>query len=210
MNIGIIGAGNIGATAARLFADAGHEVVLSNSRGPETLTVIVQDMDGNVRATTVEEAADFGEVVLEAIPFGRYEDLPADRLAGKIVIDASNYYPGRDGEIDLGGRGSSELLADHLAGSRVVKAFNTMYYETLATGGDAWDDDRLVLFVAGDDAEAKAVVSRLIEETGFAPEDTGSLEDGRVQQPGSPIYNVEMNSPQARDALRRLRGETDE
>ena len=207
MNIGIIGAGNIGATAARLFADAGHEVVLSNSRGPETLTHIVQDMDGNVQATTVEEAADFGEVVLEAIPFGRYEDLPADRLAGKIVIDASNYYPGRDGEIDLLGRGSSELLADHLAGCRVVKAFNTTYYETLATGGDLWDDVRLLLFVAGDDAEAKAVVSRLIED---APEDTGSLEDGRVQQPGSPFYNVEMTSPQARDALRRLRGESDE
>ena len=83
-----------------------------------------------------------------------------------------------------------------------------MYYETLATGGDA-SDDRLVLFVAGDDAEAKAVVCRLIEEIGFAPEDTGSLEDGRMQQPGSPIYNVEMNSTQARDALRRLRGEAD-
>ena len=207
MKIGIIGAGNIGATAARLFAGAGHEVALSNSRGPETLSAVVQDMDGRVRAATVEEAADFGDVVLEAIPFWRYGDLPANRLAGKIVIDASNYYPARDGNIDLGGRGSSELLADHLPGSRVVKAFNTMYYKTLATGGDPSDNVRLVLFVAGDDAEAKAVVSGLIEEIGFAPQDTGSLKDGRVQQPGSPIYDVKMNVPQGREALRQLRGE---
>ena len=210
MKIGIIGAGNIGATAARLFAEAGHEVVLSNSRGPETLSDIVQGIGGPVRAATVEEAADFGDVVLEAIPFGRYKDLPADHLAGKIVIDASNYHAGRDGEMDLTGWGSSEVLADYLSDSRIVKAFNTMYFETLATGGDPSDDHRLVLFVAGDDAAAKAVVSRLIEEIGFAPEDTGSLKDGRGQQPGSPIYNVKLNSGQARDALRRLRGETDE
>ena len=103
MKIGIIGAGNIGATAARLFADAGHDVAISNSHGPETLSELVEDIGGLVQAATIDEAADFGDVVLEAIPFGRYEELPADRLAGKIVIDASNYYPGRDGEIDLGG-----------------------------------------------------------------------------------------------------------
>jgi len=205
MDIGIIGAGNIGATTARLFAGAGHRVAISNSRGPETLGELVSEMGENARAATVEEAADFGEVVLEAIPFGRYEDLPSDRLAGKILVDAANYYPGRDGEMDFGGLGSSEVIARRLPGARVVKAFNTMYYETLRTEGRGDDEDRLVLFVAGDDAEAKDVVSRLIEEIGFAPVDTGSLEEGRKQEPGSPIYNAPMTEDEAREALAALR-----
>lgn len=131
MNIGIIGSGNIGATTAGLFAGVGHEVAISNSRGPETLESLVEKIGPRAHAATVEEAADFGEVVLVAIPFYAYETLPADRFAGKIVVDAMNYYASRDGEIDFGGLGSSELLARHLPDSRVVKAFNTMYYETL-------------------------------------------------------------------------------
>lgn len=203
MKIGIIGAGNIGTTAARLFAEAGHEVAVSNSRGPETLSEVVQDLGARVRAVTIEEAADFGEVVLEAIPFGRYKDLPADSLAGQIVIDASNYYPGRDGNIDLEGLTSTGLLARHLADSRIVKAFNTMFYETLASEGrtDAPVEDRLVLFVAGDDAEAKSIVADLIEEIGFAPVDTGSLNDSRKQEPGAPVYNTPMTPDQAREML---------
>ena len=206
MNIGIIGTGNIGATAARLFARARHEVAVSNSRGPETLEGLVAEIGARARATTVEEAAGFGEVVLVAIPLFAYEALPADRLAGKIVVDATNYYPQRDGEMDLGGLGSSEFLARHLPDSRVVKAFNTMYYETLATGGQpaAPPEERLVLFVAGDDEGAKGTVSQLIWEIGFAPVDTGSLEDGRKQQPGSSIYNVPMNEERAREELARL------
>ena len=200
MNIGIVGSGNIGATAARLFAEAGHEVAVSNSRGPETLERLVAAIGPRARASTVEEATDFGEVVLVAIPFFAYETLPTDLLAGKTVVDAMNYYPGRDGEMNLDGLGSSELLARHLPDARIVKAINTMYYETLGTEGrpDAPPAERLVLFVAGDDAEAKAVVTGLIEEIGFTPVDVGTLEDGRKQQPGSPIYNVPMNEAQAR------------
>ena len=203
MDIGIIGSGNIGATAARLFAEAGHEVAVSNSRGPDTLEGLVAAIGLRARASTVEEAADFGEVVLVAIPFFAYEALPTDLLAGKTVADAMNYYPGRDGEMDLDGLGSSELLARHLPDARIVKAFNTMYYETLGAGGrpDAPPGERLVLFVAGDDADAKVVVSGLIEEIGFTPVDVGALEDGRKQQPGSPIYNVPMNEAQAREEL---------
>ena len=203
MNIGIVGSGNIGATAARLFAEAGHEVAVSNSRGPETLEGLVAEIGPRARASTVEEAADFGEVVLVAIPFFAYEALPTDLLAGKTVVDAMNYYPGRDGDMNLDGLGSSELLARHLPDARIVKAINTMYYETLGTEGrpDAPPAERLVLFVAGDDAEAKAVVSGLIEEIGFAPVDVGTLEDGRKQQPGSPIYNAPMNEAQAREEL---------
>ena len=204
MRIGIIGSGNIGSTAARLLGRAGHEVAISNSRGPETLQELVQEIGPNARAATAEEAAGFGEVVLEAIPFGRYEELPVEPLAGKVVVDAANYYPQRDGEIGLGDLTHSEAVARHLPGARVVKAFNTMYYETLASEGrpGAPAEERLVLFVAGDDEEAKATVSQLIEEIGFAPVNTGSLrEGGRKQQPGSAIYNEPMTPPRAREAL---------
>lgn len=203
MKIGVIGAGRIGANAARLLARAGHEVVISNSRSPETMSSIVEEIGNDTRAATVEEAADFGDVVLESIPFGRYEELPADRLQGKIVIDVSNYYPHRDGEIDLDGLTSSEAVAGHLSGARVVKAFNTIYYERLANEERPGFpvEQRQVIFVAGDDEEAKGIVSRLIEEIGFAPIDTGSLKDSHRQEPGAPIYNNPMTPDRAREML---------
>jgi 8-hydroxy-5-deazaflavin:NADPH oxidoreductase len=208
MNVGIVGSGKIGATAARLFAKAGHEVAVSNSRGPESLASLVEEIGPRARAATVEEAADFGEVVLVAMPFFAYETpLPADRLSGKVVVDAMNYYAGRDGEINFNGLSSTEAVARHLPDSRLVKAFNTMYYETLRKEGrpSAPEEERLVLFVAGDDGEAKALVSQLIEEIGFAPVDTGSLSDGRKQEPGSPIYNVPMDPERARETLAGMR-----
>ena len=191
MNIGIIGAGNIGANVARLLAKSGHSVAISNSRGPESLASLVATLGSNVTAMTVEGAAQFGEVVLLATPWRTPEALPSPKLlAGKIVIDAMNHYTSTGNVQDLGNSTSSEEVAKRLPGARIVKAFNTMYFETLRTGGKTEQKDRLVLFVAGDDAEAKAVVSKLIEDIGFAPVDTGSLhEGGRLQQPGSPIYN---------------------
>ena len=130
MKIGIIGSGHIGGTAARLFANAGHEVALSNSRGPASLKEQVNALGPKARAMTVEDAAHFGEVVLEAIPFGRYRDLPADALSGKVIVSASNYYPQRDGRIDeVEGTDAlthTELVARHLGGARVVKALNTI------------------------------------------------------------------------------------
>lgn len=203
MNIGVIGSGNIGANAAKLFAAAGHKVVISNSRGPETLEGLVEEIGPGVRAGTVEEAAGFGEVVMEAIPFGRYGELPAERLSGKIFITASNYYPGRDGEVELGGLASGELIQKHLPGARVVKAFNTIHFGRLRDNGrpDAPVEERETVFVAGDDEEAKGIVSGLIEEIGFAPVDTGTLAESRRQEPGSPVYNVPMRPDEAREAL---------
>ena len=131
MYIGVIGSGNIGATAAEHFVDAGHQVGIANSHGPDSVAPLVDELGPNARAATVEEAAAFGKVVLEAIPFGAYETLPADDLARTVVVSAANYYPDRDGEIDFGGHTQAGLVAAHLADSRVVKAFNTMYYETL-------------------------------------------------------------------------------
>jgi hypothetical protein len=200
MQIGIIGAGNIGATLARLLVEAGHLVALSNSRGPESLQEVVQPLGANARALTVAEAATFGEVVIEAIPFGRYRDLPADLLAGKIVVTASNYYPQRDGAIELGGLSQSELVARHLAGARVVKAFNTIWYRHLQQQGDRSKplDARRVIPIAGDDAAAKQVVADLIAQIGFAPLDLGSLHDSTRQEPDAPIYNRDVTLAEAR------------
>src|SRR5436190_230751 len=129
MKIGIIGAGHIGSTLARHFAAAGHDVAISNSRGPETLRDLAAQLRDGVRAMTSEDAARYGELVVVSIPFKNYKDLPAAPLAGKIVIDTNNYYPSRDGqfeELDNDTTTSSELLARHLPGASVVKAFNSM------------------------------------------------------------------------------------
>ena len=203
MNIGIIGAGHIGATLARLFAAAGHDVAISNSRGPETLADLASDLGPKVQAMTVEAAATFGDVVVEAIPFGRYQALPVEQLAGKILISASNYYPQRDGEIALEGRAQTALVAQHLSNTRVVKAFNTIWYQHLADQGDTSRpiEERRVIFLAGDDREAKVVVSGLIEEIGFGPLETGSLHGSTVQEPGARIYNVDMTVKEARALL---------
>jgi 8-hydroxy-5-deazaflavin:NADPH oxidoreductase len=204
MKIGIIGAGHIGANAARLFVKAGHEVAIGNSREPRTLESLVRELGPSARAVTAAEAAAFGDVVLEAIPFGRHPDLPAAQLAGKIVITAANYYAGRDGQIDLGGLSSSELTARHLPGARVVKAFNTIYWLHLRDEADTSRplDERRAVFLAGDDPEAKAVVAALIEEIGFAPIDTGTLrEGGRRQEPGTPVYNRSVRAAEARSLL---------
>jgi len=206
MRIGIIGSGKIGATAARLLARAGHEVAIANSRGPETLGALVGELGAGARAGTVEDAASLGEVVVVAIPFGRFRELPVAHLAGRIVVDAGNYYPDRDGhlpELDDDRTTSTELLAAHLPGARVVKAFNTMYWETLRDRGTPeGGDDRLALLIAGDDEQAKQQVSRLVEEIGFAPVDTGGLADGgRRQQPGAPLYGAEVTAGEAAQAL---------
>lgn len=208
MKIGIIGSGKIGGTLTRLFARANHEVAVANSRGPETLADLAAEAGEGARAATVEETAAFGDVVVVAVPLRALRDLPAERLEGKIVVDANNYSAGRDGAIealDADRTTSTELLGEHLRGARLVKAFNTMYFETLAGEGrpGAPRAERLTLFLAGDDDEAKRTVSGLIDELGFAAVDSGSLaEGGRRQQPGSDIYNNPLLAKDAEATLR--------
>jgi len=203
MKIGIVGAGSIGANAARLFVRAGHEVVLSNSRGGEGLETLVAELGGKAKASTIKQAANFGEVVLVAVPFGKFKTLPADAFKGKVVIDAGNYYPERDGrfaELDRDETTSSELLSEHLKEARLVKGFNTIYFKHLATQGDASLplEDRRAIFIAGDDSGAKEIVANLIEEIGFAAIDTGFLhEGGRSQQPGTAVYNKDVSAKEA-------------
>lgn len=207
MKIGIIGAGDIGGTAGRLFVDAGHEIAISNSRGPETLRDLVAKLGPNARAATPEEAARFGEAVLVAIPLKDYPSLPADALRGKIVIDAMNYYPSRDGhyaQLDRKEQTSTEMVAAHLPGAHVVKAFNTIWSEHLKAQGrkDVPVDARRVIFVAGDDDEAKRTVMQLIEDIGFGPYDMGSLRDSGRQQPDAAVYNRDITVAEAREITR--------
>ncbi len=205
MKIGIIGSGNIGGTAARLFAAAGHEVALSHKSGPESLREQVAQLGERARAMTVEEAAAFGDVVLLALPWRTREDLPAERLAGKIVIDATNPYRPDSSVYDLGGSSSSEEMLRAIPEARLVKAFNTLYAKDLASRGrpELPLDERTAILLASDDPQAWEIVSRLVEEIGFAPVDTGGLRDGgRLQQPGSPLYGRRLSGAEARDAVR--------
>ena len=208
MRIGIIGAGMIGGTLGALLARAGHDVALSNSRGADSLREAVDRIGNGVRAMSVDEAATWGDVVVLAVPWRKPEALPpADLVAGKIVVDAMNPYREGGGLHDLGTSSSSEETAKRLPGARVVKAFNTIYHKHLEANGtpDLPVDDRHAVFVAGDDDEAKRVVSELIEQIGFAPVDTGSLRDGgRRQQPGTSIYNMPMRGREARDIIEHM------
>lgn len=211
MKIGVIGSGHIGGTAAGLFIKAGHEVVMASARGPEALQGIVSKLGGKTRAATVDEVAQATDVILVAIPLLAYKTLPEGAFAGKIVIDAMNYYPSRDGripELDSGELTSSELVGKYLRGSRVVKAFNTIWSEHLKAQGDTSlpAEKRRVIFLAGDDEEAKRVVARLIEEIGFGPFDTGDLKvGGALQQPGSPIYNKDVTQTQGAELVDKAR-----
>ena len=204
MRIGILGAGMIGATAAKLFVRAGHEVAISNSRGPETLRELASELGPKGRAMNADEAARWAEIVLLAVPWRSPEALPpVDAVTGKIVIDAMNPYQVDGTVIDLGSTTSSEETRKRLPGARIVKAFNTIWYKHLAELGrpDLPVEDRHAIFVAGDDQDAKSVVMRLIEQIGFGAVDTGSLvEGGRRQQPNAPLYNRVMTVTEGRSA----------
>ena len=209
MKIGIIGAGNIGATTARLFVNAGHDVAVSNSRGPESLRVLVSELGPRARAMTVDDAASFGDIVLLAVPWRSPEALPSpERVRGKVVIDAMNPYRPDGALVDLGDSTSSEETLKRLPGARLVKAFNTIWYKHLASRArpDLRVDERHAIFVAGDDEEAKRVVMQLIEQIGFAPVATGNLRDGgRLQQPGSAVYNKPMTGADAVRAVQQAK-----
>jgi len=196
--IGLIGSGHIGSTVARLAVDAGHDVVLSNSRGPETLADLVDRLGPRARAATAAEAAAAGDIVVVTIPLKAYRDVPVEPLRGKTVIDTNNYYPQRDGhiaELDEGST-SSELLQRHLPESRVVKAFNNIYFGHLAAlPRPAGDSERSVLAIAGDDAAAKQTVAEFLDSAGYDAHDVGPLAEGWRFQPGTPAYGQPYVAP---------------
>ena len=203
--IGIIGAGNIGAQVARLAVAHGHDVVISNSRGPETLTALVTELGPKARAASVVEAAEAGEIVVVSIPLKHYRTVPVEPLAGKVVIDTNNYYPQRDGhiaELDNESTTTAELLQAHLSTSKVVKAFNHIYAAQLTTDGrPAGTTNRRALVIAGDDPSAKATVTRLLDEFGFDAVDAGPLKEGWRIQRDTPGYGPRRTAEQLRKDL---------
>jgi len=190
--IGLIGSGNIGSTVARLAVAAGHDVVLSNRRGPDSLADLVAELGPRARAATPQEAAAAGDIVVVTIPLKSYRDVPVEPLRGKVVIDTNNYYPQRDGhiaELDDESTTVSELLQAHLPESKVVKAFNNINFLMLGELARPKDDsERSVLAIAGDDADAKATVAALLDDLGYDAHDVGPLSEGWRYQRDEPAY----------------------
>jgi predicted dinucleotide-binding enzyme len=207
--IGLIGAGHIGSQLARLAVKSGYDVVLSNSRGPQTLGGLVQELGPKARAGTPAEAGRAADIVVVTIPLKSYEQVPVEPLAGKVVIDTDNYYPSRDGhilELDSQSTTSSELLQRHLPGSRVVKAFNHIHAAELTRDGQAAGTrNRRALVIFGDDPEAKKAVAQLIDQFGFDVVDGGPLRDSWRIQPDTPGYGPRRNAEELRRDLAAAR-----
>jgi len=206
MNIGIIGAGNIGGTLTRRLSALGHNVSVANSRGPETLAGLAEET--GAKAVTIREAAHAGEVVVVTIPLGHVPDLPkglfSDVAGSVVVIDTCNYYPQRDGRIDeiLAGKPESQWVEQQI-GHPVVKAFNNIRAQHLMEmGRPAGSQGRIALPVAGDNPKAKQIVMRLVDELGFDAVDAGGLSESWRQQPGTPVYTTDQDAEGVRRALR--------
>lgn len=211
--VGFIGSGNIGRALARLAVDAGHQVVLSNSRDPETLADTVAELGPQASAATSGEAAAAGDIVVVTVPVAAFPDVPAAPLAGKTVIDTCNYGPERDGripELDSTSLTSSELLLRYVPEVMLVKAFNNIFFKhLLSLARPARADDRSYLPIAGDSAPAKAAVTEFIESIGYSVVDAGTLADSWRQATDTPVWGApygaasdEKGRPAGEDAIR--------
>jgi len=207
--IGFIGAGHIGSQVARLALASGYSVVLSNSRGPETLAALVAELGPRATAATAMDAARAGDIVVVTVPLKNYREVPVAPLAGKIVIDTNNYYPQRDGhipELDDESTTTAELLQAHLPTSKVVKAFNHIYASQLTTDGQpAGSKNRRALVIAGDDPAAKIVVTNLLDQFGFDTVDAGPLKEGWRIQRDTPGYGPRRTADELRKDLAAAR-----
>ena len=203
--IGLIGAGHIGSQVARLAVAQGYNVVISNSRGPETLSELIGELGPKARAATPVEAAEAGDIVVVTVPLKNYRSVPVEPLRGKIVIDTNNYYPQRDGnipELDNESTTTAELLQAHLPTSKVVKAFNHIYAAELTTHGQPpGSANRRALVIAGDDREAKAAVTHLLDQFGFDTVDAGPLKEGWRIQRDTPGYGPRRTAEELRKDL---------
>jgi predicted dinucleotide-binding enzyme len=206
MRIGIIGAGAVGGTLARLLAKRGHQVSIANSRGPQTLAALAAEI--GAKAVSVVDAANAGDIVILSIPTKAVPDLPRDLFAkvpsSVVVIDTGNYHPElRDGRIDAIDRGmlDSQWVAQRI-GRPVIKAFNDILATSLGEKGvPRGTKGRIALSIAGDAIDAKAKVQRLVDELGFDPVDDGGLDNSWRQQPGTPAYCRELEAGALRRAL---------
>jgi 8-hydroxy-5-deazaflavin:NADPH oxidoreductase len=207
--VGIIGSGMIGGTVARLSVASGHHVVLSNSRGPETLAELVAELGPLATAGTAGQAGEAGDLVLVSIPVKAFGEIPAKPLVGKPVMDTGNYYPQRDGhieELDTGALTSSGLLQRHLPEAHVVKVFNNIFFKHLRyLARPSGAAERSALPIAGDDVAAKAAVTAFLDSIGYDAVDAGPLAESWRQEPGTPVYGTpygpfsdEMGTPASR------------
>jgi predicted dinucleotide-binding enzyme len=203
--VGFIGSGHIGSQVARQAVAHGYDVVMSNSRGPETLAALVAELGPKARAATAAEAAKAGDIVVVTVPLKNYRAVPVEPLAGKIVIDTNNYYPQRDGhipELDSESTTTSELLQAHLPTSKVVKAFNHIYAAQITTDGTpAGTKNRRALVIAGNDAAAKATVAKLLDEFGYDTVDAGPLSESWRIQRDTPGYGPRRTAEELRKDL---------
>jgi predicted dinucleotide-binding enzyme len=208
MKIGIVGSGNIGGTVGALWVKAGHQVLFS-SRNPEHLKQLVDGLGPSARAGTVREALEFGDAILIAVPYAAYPQIGKDygkQLAGKIVLDAGNAVPGRDGEIVNEARdlGIGAASAKYLPQARVVRAFNTLSYLVLAREAHR-SGERMAIPIAGNDKEALATASRLIRDAGFDPVTIGSLDRSTLFARGAPLYGQQITAKEMQARLKTLR-----
>lgn len=196
--LGIIGAGHIGSQVARVAVANGYDVVIANSRGPETLADLVAELGPHAKAATAAEAATAGDAVVVTVPLHAIDRLPVEELAGKIVLDTNNYYFERDGRIealDKGETTTSELLQRQLPTSRIAKAFNHIYAsEITADATPAGTPDRRALATAGDDAEAVAFVTRFYDQAGFDTVNVGPLSESWRVERDRPAYVARLNA----------------
>lgn len=203
--VGLIGAGNIGTAVAKLALAAGQQVVLSNSRGPDTLSDLVAELGEGASADTAEGAATRGDLVVVTIPLHAYESVPVEPLAGKVVVDTNNYYPGRDGQIarlDSGEATSSGLLQEHLPTSHVVKAFNHIGAQQLEDDGTpTGTEGRRALAVYGDDDASVTLVAQWLDRLGYDAVVGGDLAESWRIQPDTPGYGPRLDADGLREAL---------
>lgn len=205
--IGIIGAGHIGSQLARAFTGVGYDVVIANSRGPETLKDLVDEVGPKLRAATAEEAAEAADIAVVTVPLKAIGAIPVEPLAGKIVLDTNNYYFERDGHIEALDRGettTSQLLQDHLPTSKVVKAFNNIMSTQITTDGSpAGTPNRRALGTASDFPEAIETTTRLYDELGFDTVNAGPLSESWRLERDRPGYGQRQTADEMRENLAR-------
>ncbi len=207
-NISIIGSGNIGGNLGLHLAKAGYPVFFS-SRHPEALKELTAQA-AKAKAGTLEEAACFGEVIVLAIPFGKIPEVSREigTLAGKILVDATNPYPSRDGQVAsdvLADKNltATEFTAQHFSGAKVVKAINTVYFKLLKEKAFRPEGERMAIPYAGNDQEAKEVFRQLLDDIGFQGVDIGDLSMGRYMEPDQTLYNKELTEAEIRERIKQ-------
>ena len=203
--LGILGAGREGTAVARLALKAGYSVLIANSRGPESLALMVEILVPGAVAASAKEVAARSDIVHLALPLSHYRGIPSDLLAGKIVIDAMNYWAAGEGvlaEFEASPPRSSEKIQAFLSASRLVKTLNHISYHELEEDAlPVGTAGRRALAIAGDDAEAKKIVGKLVSDLGFDSLDAGPLSEGWRMGPGSPVFEGRFTLGELRRAL---------